>query len=71
MSSWNRLGFCWRGCVVMEIKSRSWLSVYFEACAQAGSKGPDGGAKFLPWNLSPKRLSELQAPMPVNTTANS
>ena len=56
---------------IWKINPRSWLSVYFEACARAGSKAPDGVAEFLPWNLSPKRLSELPAPMPVNTTTNS
>ncbi len=56
---------------IWKINPRSWLSVYFEACAQAGSKAPDSVADFLPWNLSPQRLSEFQAPIPVNTTADS
>ncbi len=54
-----------------KINPRHWLSVYFEACSQAGSKAPDDVADFLPWNLSPTRLSELQAAMSVNTVANS
>jgi len=46
-----------------KINPRSWLSVYFEACAQAGSKTPDDVPEFLPWNLSPQRLSESQVLM--------
>jgi hypothetical protein len=47
------------------------LNLYFEECAQAGSNAPTNVADFLPWNLSPTRLSEFQAAMSVNTVANS
>jgi hypothetical protein len=54
-----------------KINPRRWLNLYFEECAQAGSNAPTNVADFLPWNLSPTRLSELQAAMSVNTVANS
>ncbi len=54
-----------------KINPQRWLSVYFEACAQAGSKAPDDVTDFLPWNLSPTRLSELQAPISANNTATN
>jgi transposase len=54
-----------------KINPRRWLNLYFEECAQAGSNAPPNVADFLPWNLSPTRLSEFQAAMSVNPVANS
>lgn len=53
--------------VLWKINPRIWLTWYFEACAAAGGKSPDDAASFLPWNLSPARLAELQdaAPHPA------
>ncbi len=54
-----------------KINPRRWLSLYLAACAQADSKAPDDVTDFLPWDLSPTRLSELQAPISANNTATN
>jgi len=46
--------------LLWKINPRIWLTRYFDACAAAGGKPPDDLAPFLPWNLSPARLAELQ-----------
>lgn len=53
------------------INPRRWLNWYFEACANSGGKAPDDVAEFLPWNLSPDRLSELQNTTAGNSHVNS
>ena len=42
------------------INPRRWLMLYLEACANSGGKSPTDVSGFLPWNMSPDRLSELQ-----------
>jgi transposase len=42
------------------INPRRWLMLYLEACANSGGKAPTDVSEFLPWNMSPDRLSELQ-----------
>ena len=42
------------------INPRRWLMLYLEACANSGGKAPTDVSGFLPWNMSPDRLSELQ-----------
>ena len=54
-----------------KINPRSWLNWYFEACANSGGKAPVDVAEFLPWNLSPDRLSELQSSPAGNSNLNS
>ena len=54
-----------------KINPRSWLNWYFEACANSGGKAPVDVAEFLPWNLSPDRLSELQNSTAGNSNVNS
>jgi transposase len=34
------------------LNPRLWLVAYLEACAEAGGRAPEDGARFLPWNLS-------------------
>ena len=54
-----------------KINPRNWLNWYFEACANSGGKAPVDVAEFLPWNLSPDRLSELQNPPADKSKVNS
>ena len=42
------------------INPRRWLMLYLEACANSGGKAPTDVSEFLPWNMPPDRLSELQ-----------
>jgi len=51
------LFFIFATLVLWLINLRIWLSVYFESCAQAGSKAPDDVAE-----LSCKALMRLSAP---------
>ena len=50
--------------LLWKINPRTWLSGYFDACAAAGGKSPENAASFLPWNLSPARLAEMQDTAP-------
>ncbi len=34
-----------------KLNPRSWLTWYFERCAEAGGKVPEDIQPFLPWNL--------------------
>ena len=43
-----------------KINPHKWLSWYFAGCAESGGKIPSNPASFLPWNLSPDRLADLQ-----------
>ena len=54
-----------------KINPRSWLNWYFEACANSGGKAPVDVAEFLPWNLSPDGLSELQNSTDGKSNVNS
>jgi transposase len=42
------------------INPRRWLMLDLEACGNSGGKAPADVSQFLPWNMSPDRLSELQ-----------
>jgi hypothetical protein len=42
-----------------KINPHAWLYCYFTACAESGGV-PENPDSFLPWNLSKKRLAELQ-----------
>ncbi len=53
------------------INPRRWLNWYFEACANSGGNAPDDVAEFLPWNLSPDRILELQDQTADPSQANS
>lgn len=44
---------------IWKVNPRTWLNCYFTACAESGGV-PDNPDSFLPWNLSKKRLTELQ-----------
>jgi len=49
---------------IWQINPRSWLTAYFEACAQHGGKPPPDAARWLPWNLCAKQrraMAELPA----------
>ena len=49
---------------IWKINPRSWLTAYFEACAQHGGKPPPDAARWLPWNLSAEQrraMAELPA----------
>lgn len=48
-----------------KINPRTWLTEYLSACANNGGQVPETLASFLPWQMSPSRLTELQ------TTATS
>ena len=54
-----------------KINPRRWRNWYFEACANSGGKAPFDVAEFLPWNLSPALLSELQNSTAGNSNVNS
>jgi len=43
------------------VNPRLWLTAYFEACANNGGQAPADVERFLPWNMSAKRLKELGA----------
>jgi transposase len=47
--------------VLWKINPRKWLSWYFDACAASDGQVPENPASFLPWNLSEKRLADLQS----------
>ena len=57
--------------LLWKINPHNWLSWYFEACAESGGKIPNHPASFLPWNLSPDRLAELQNPLVSISTVDS
>jgi transposase len=46
------------------INIQTWLTVYLEACAEAGGKVPEQADSFLPWNLSKEQLCRFQKPIP-------
>ena len=54
-----------------KINPHKWLSWYFETCAENGGKAPVDSAAFLPWNLSPDRLTDLRNPLPDAPTAET
>ena len=54
-----------------KISPHKWLSWYFETCAENGGKAPVDSAAFLPWNLSPDRLTDLRNPLPDAPTAET
>jgi len=50
------------------INQRMWLSQYLLACAQNGGNPPDNAKSFLPWNMAPDRLQQLQISGPINSS---
>jgi transposase len=50
------------------INQRMWLSQYLLACAQNGGNPPDNPKSFLPWNMAPDRLQQLQISEPINSS---
>ena len=44
---------------IWKINPHAWLNCYFTARAESGGV-PKNPNSFLPWNLSKKRLAELQ-----------
>jgi transposase len=54
-----------------KINPRTWLSWYFEACAEHGGKVPDNPGCFLPWNISETRLAELRSTTGGSPVANT
>jgi transposase len=42
------------------INPRRWLTWYLEGCAKAGGKAPLDATSFLPWNIAPEKLKDLQ-----------
>jgi transposase len=54
-----------------KINPHKWLSWYFETCAENGGKAPVDSEAFLPWNLSPDRLTDLRNPVLDVPTADS
>jgi transposase len=47
------------------LNPRKWLTWYFEHCAAAGGKVPGDIQRFLPWNLSQEKKTELGGPGPT------
>jgi transposase len=47
---------------VWELNPRSWLTWYFQQCAEAGGRVPADIASFLPWNLGAEKREKLGAP---------
>ena len=46
------------------INPRTWLQLFFRACAENQSKVPDDLSAFLPWEMDNERIKVLQAPPP-------
>ena len=46
--------------LLWKINPKAWLTWYFDSCAANGGQPPSNPAEFLPWNLTPTRLAELQ-----------
>ena len=42
-----------------KLNPRSWLTWYFQRCAEAGGRAPEDIQPFLPWNLEAERKKEL------------
>jgi len=54
-----------------KINPQSWLTWYFEACADCGGKSPSKPESYLPWNLSEERLAQLKILTPRSKTHNT
>ena len=44
------------------LNPRSWLTWYFQRCAEAGGRVPEGIEPFLPWNIGAEKKRELGGP---------
>lgn len=47
-----------------KINARTWLSAYFQACADNGNRAPPDISPFLPWAMDPARLAAMRACVP-------
>ena len=54
--------------LLWNLNPRTWLHLYFEACAQNGGKSPDDLREFLPWTMNEARRQQLSKP-PDNDTS--
>lgn len=54
--------------LLWNLNPRTWLHLYFEACAQNGGKSPDDLSEFLPWTMSEVRRQQLSKPPDNNTS---
>lgn len=54
--------------LLWNLNPRTWLHLYFEACAQNGGKSPDDLSEFLPWTMSESRRQQLSKPPDNNTS---
>jgi transposase len=48
--------------IIWDLNPRTWLTLYFEACAQNRGKPPEDLSDFLPWRMSEARLQQLSRP---------
>lgn len=48
--------------LLWNLNPRTWLHLYFEACAQNGGKSPDELREFLPWTMNEVRRQQLSKP---------
>jgi transposase len=54
--------------LLWNLNPRTWLHLYFGACAQNGGKSPDDLSEFLPWTMSAERRQKLSKPPDNNTS---
>jgi transposase len=54
--------------LLWNLNPRTWLHLYFEACAQHGGKSPEDLSELLPWLMSEDRLQKLSKPPQSNTS---
>jgi transposase len=54
--------------LLWNLNPRTWLHLYFEACAQNKGKTPENLNEFLPWMMSKERLQQLSEPPDPNTS---
>ena len=54
--------------LLWKLNPRTWLHLYFEACAQNKGKSPEDLREFLPWTMNKDRLQQLSEPPDPNTS---
>ena len=54
--------------LLWNLNPRTWLHLYFEACAQNKGNPPENLNEFLPWMMSKERLQQLSEPPDPNTS---
>lgn len=45
-----------------KFNTRTWLTSYLQACAEAGGRVPDDLRAFIPWQMDESRLATMRAP---------